>query len=198
MDSRKRSVAKGLTWRALAMLDTVLLALIFTGNIGTAFSIGGLELITKLVWYYLHERLWVWIPAEYERYPRLSRLLDHNRRTRSFIKAVTWRFFGALDTFLIAFVLTGEVGVSSSIGLTELATKIILYYLHERAWAHVHWGIQKKGAYQSTSRLRNFFDVLREQYRVSMTVIFAVLCLLFVLLSAFFIYGLNSLITHTT
>lgn len=54
----KRSGVKTGTWRVIASLDTMLLALIFTGNVGTAISIGGLEVITKLLLYYVHERVW--------------------------------------------------------------------------------------------------------------------------------------------
>ena len=61
-ESIARSTAKTATWRILASLDTTLLAWIFTGNILTAISIGGLEVITKLVLYFLHERVWVRIP----------------------------------------------------------------------------------------------------------------------------------------
>lgn len=54
----KRSGVKTATWRVLASLDTFLLALLFTGNVGTAISIGGLEIVTKLVLYFFHERAW--------------------------------------------------------------------------------------------------------------------------------------------
>lgn len=57
-EGAKRSGFKTATWRVTASLDTMLLALIFTGNIGTAISIGGLEVITKLFLYYFHERAW--------------------------------------------------------------------------------------------------------------------------------------------
>lgn len=57
-ESPRRSVLKTGTWRVTASLDTMLLALVFTGNIGTAISIGGFEVITKLVLYYFHERAW--------------------------------------------------------------------------------------------------------------------------------------------
>ncbi len=58
VDGAKRSGVKTATWRTIASLDTVILALVFTGNIGTAISIGGLEVITKLVLYDFHERGW--------------------------------------------------------------------------------------------------------------------------------------------
>lgn len=57
-DRARRSLAKTASWRMLASLDTFLLALIFTGDAKLAASIGGLEVISKLILYYLHERLW--------------------------------------------------------------------------------------------------------------------------------------------
>lgn len=57
-EGARRSGMKTGTWRVTASLDTMLLALIFTGNIGTAISIGGFEVLTKLVLYYFHERAW--------------------------------------------------------------------------------------------------------------------------------------------
>ena len=57
-DGRRRSATKTATWRALATLDTMVLGLIFTGNLATAVSIGGFEIVTKLVLYFFHERAW--------------------------------------------------------------------------------------------------------------------------------------------
>ena len=59
---------------------------------------------------------------------------------RSLVKAVTWRLTGSFDTFVISFILTGHLAVAGSIAATELLTKIVLYYLHERAWHFVPWG----------------------------------------------------------
>lgn len=53
-----RSLLKALSWRATGTLDTVMLSLLLTGNTTTALSIGGLELISKTLLYFLHERLW--------------------------------------------------------------------------------------------------------------------------------------------
>ncbi len=53
-----RSTTKTATWRTLASLDTMVLAWLFTGSIATAMSIGGLEVITKLILYFFHERIW--------------------------------------------------------------------------------------------------------------------------------------------
>ncbi len=57
-ESRRRSVAKSLSWRTVATLTTILIVLLFTGEIELAVAIGGVEVVAKLVIFYLHERLW--------------------------------------------------------------------------------------------------------------------------------------------
>jgi len=59
---------------------------------------------------------------------------------RSFLKAVSWRVTGTLDTFVISFIVTGKPTIAGSIAATELLTKVALYYGHERVWAAIHWG----------------------------------------------------------
>jgi sulfate adenylyltransferase large subunit len=63
---------------------------------------------------------------------------------RSLAKAVSWRMTGSLDTFIVAFVITRTLKIAASVALTEVVTKILIYYFHERAWALVPWG--KHGA----------------------------------------------------
>lgn len=53
-----RSVVKSLSWRTIGTLDTILISWIITGKLDMAFSIGGIELVTKMVLYFFHERLW--------------------------------------------------------------------------------------------------------------------------------------------
>ena len=57
-ESNLRSIVKAVSWRAWGTLDTIVLSYIITGTAHTALAIGGLELITKIVWFWLHERLW--------------------------------------------------------------------------------------------------------------------------------------------
>ena len=59
---------------------------------------------------------------------------------RSLAKAVTWRVTGTIDTFLISWVITGQALLASGIALTEIMTKIGLYWLHERVWSRIKWG----------------------------------------------------------
>ncbi len=57
-ETHTRSVLKAISWRTLGTMDTFAISLIMTGRVAIAGSIAGLEIITKIVWYYLHERLW--------------------------------------------------------------------------------------------------------------------------------------------
>jgi uncharacterized membrane protein len=59
---------------------------------------------------------------------------------RSVAKSLTWRIAASIDTFLIGLLITGSFTFAGSIASLEVATKMVLYYLHERAWAAVHWG----------------------------------------------------------
>jgi uncharacterized membrane protein len=56
--SVKRHIAKTITWRVVGTLDTIILAWIITGNPLTGVKIGGVELISKMILYYAHERVW--------------------------------------------------------------------------------------------------------------------------------------------
>ena len=54
------------------------------------------------------------------------------------MKSVSWRIVGTIDTMIISYFITGRVTIAISIGSVEVITKTILYYFHERLWAHIH------------------------------------------------------------
>jgi uncharacterized membrane protein len=54
----ERSIAKTMSWRVLATLVTFVISWIITGTLELALSIGAFELVTKLLLYFFHERLW--------------------------------------------------------------------------------------------------------------------------------------------
>jgi len=56
---------------------------------------------------------------------------------KSFVKSVSWRVVGTIDTIIISFIITGQLTMALSIGSVEVVSKILLYYLHERAWEKV-------------------------------------------------------------
>tara|TARA_R100000234_G_C4941584_1_gene153203 strand:+ start:151 stop:360 length:210 start_codon:yes stop_codon:yes gene_type:complete len=57
--TKLRSLLKTLSWRIVGTLDTMALGWLITGDCLVGLKIGALELITKFVLYYLHERVWL-------------------------------------------------------------------------------------------------------------------------------------------
>ncbi|GGD45015.1 hypothetical protein GCM10012288_19180 [Malaciobacter pacificus] len=53
-----RSVVKTISWRTLGTLDTIIISYFITGNLVMAASIGSIEVVTKMILYYFHERAW--------------------------------------------------------------------------------------------------------------------------------------------
>ena len=65
-------------------------------------------------------------------------------KTRSILKAISWRIVGTLDTMCLGWIITGSPLVGLKIGALELVTKFVLYYLHERIWLRNKYGIKNK------------------------------------------------------
>ena len=59
---------------------------------------------------------------------------------RSFVKALSWRVTGTIDTMVVSYFVTGQLNLAVKIGCVELFTKICLYYFHERAWNKIKLG----------------------------------------------------------
>jgi uncharacterized membrane protein len=53
-----RSIAKTVSWRIVGTMDTVAISWVLTGEIETAMAIGSVELVTKMILYFGHERIW--------------------------------------------------------------------------------------------------------------------------------------------
>ena len=61
MHSKSYSFMKTLTWRVVATSDTLLISYLLTGSLAIAGSIASLEVVTKMVLYYYHERFYEWL-----------------------------------------------------------------------------------------------------------------------------------------
>ncbi len=57
--TKLRSLLKAISWRIVGTLDTMVLGWIITGNPIMGLKIGALELFTKFILYYFHERIWL-------------------------------------------------------------------------------------------------------------------------------------------
>jgi len=136
--SRKRHIAKTLTWRLIGTIDTIILSWIISGDPITGLQIGVFEVITKMLLYYVHERVWFKINLSKD-----GKILES--RKRHIAKTVTWRFVGTIDTITLAWIVTGDPLTGLQIGVAEVITKMILYYCHERVWYKINFGLIKRG-----------------------------------------------------
>jgi uncharacterized membrane protein len=71
-ETHLRSVLKAISWRTLGTLDTFAISWFMTGRVAVAGSIAGIEIVTKIAWYYLHERVWAIIPWGRRQFNRMA------------------------------------------------------------------------------------------------------------------------------
>tara|TARA_B100000902_G_C27289491_1_gene906354 strand:+ start:1494 stop:1976 length:483 start_codon:yes stop_codon:yes gene_type:complete len=147
--SKKRHIAKTITWRIVGSLDTWIISWMLIHWFGQnnsheatqgATYIALLELLSKTVLYYFHERAWY-----------SFRWMSYNQRVRHVVKTFSWRLIGAMDTILLVYIVfyfsfgstEGAAEIALSMFSIEIITKMILYYLHERVWFMSNYGVVK-------------------------------------------------------
>jgi uncharacterized membrane protein len=59
---------------------------------------------------------------------------------RSLVKTICWRLTGSGATFLIAYLMIENFAIAGTIGIIQLVSNTILYYIHERIWNKILWG----------------------------------------------------------
>jgi uncharacterized membrane protein len=69
----------------------------------------------------------------------------HANRKRSIVKAVTYRGIIVCLDFLVVYLLTGKVGTATTFMVVSNIYTSVGYFLHERAWAHIKWGMEPQG-----------------------------------------------------
>ena len=120
---KHRAISKTISWRITASIITIVIVYLVTGNELLAISVIGIEFFTKMILYYVHEKLWNFLNQ-----PRKG------TRIRSFIKTVTWRIIASMDTVVILLILTRKPSYAALGAFLEIISKSIAYYIHERIW----------------------------------------------------------------
>ena len=146
-----RSIAKAISWRTLGTIDTFIVSYVLITYLGpyfgheangseaeTAGYIAITEVVTKMVLYFLHERGWGRIG--WGVVTKNGRRREQKRRTTA--KTASWRTIASTDTVLLAWFFTGNIGTALSIGGLEIFSKLILYFIHERVWGALPFGIE--------------------------------------------------------
>jgi uncharacterized membrane protein len=63
-----------------------------------------------------------------------------DKSSRSLVKTITWRITGSSATFLIAWLISGNLLIAGPIAIAQLIMNTVLYYIHERVWNIIKWG----------------------------------------------------------
>tara|TARA_R110002073_G_scaffold72537_1_gene177607 strand:- start:632569 stop:632805 length:237 start_codon:yes stop_codon:yes gene_type:complete len=65
-------------------------------------------------------------------------------RKRHIAKTITWRLIATATTIALAWIISGDPMVGLKVGGWEFFIKMFLYYVHERAWYKVDFGLLKR------------------------------------------------------
>lgn len=142
MKISKRHLAKSISWRFIGTIDTFIFSWIITGEISEGISISGITTITKLIWYYIHERLWF-------------KSTISNANKRHLIKTFSWRGIGTIDTILFSWLITGNPLTGLKIGVFETLSKMLLYYGHEKLWHRIDYGLDMPNKLKQFKKSKN-------------------------------------------
>ena len=66
MESRKRTIAKTLSWRSFSMIVTSIIVWRLTGEFKLGLAVALLDCMVKMLAYYVHERAWCSVAFGYE------------------------------------------------------------------------------------------------------------------------------------
>jgi len=64
-------------------------------------------------------------------------------KSRSLAKTISWRITGTTATFLISWIVLGDITTSGAIAIIQLTFNTVIYFFHERLWNKILWGKQK-------------------------------------------------------
>lgn len=72
--------------------------------------------------------------------------VKHPSVRRHLAKTITWRIVGTIDTMAVAWFITGNALTGLKIGGFEVMTKMALYFIHERLWYRINFGLPHRSS----------------------------------------------------
>tara|TARA_Y200000002_G_C22688025_1_gene666781 strand:- start:4394 stop:4759 length:366 start_codon:yes stop_codon:yes gene_type:complete len=120
---------KSISWRFVGTLDTLLLSWLISGSFSFGLQISAIDFIAKIILYYYHEVFW-------------SKFTSFKIGLKHLYKTISWRFIGTLSTLIIAWIVTGNPLIGFKISVVEFFTKMLLYYIHEKVWFKIKYGLK--------------------------------------------------------
>lgn len=88
--------------------------------------------------------------------------VSRDRPIKSILKTITWRIIASATTFGLAMLFFRDdpqaATKATGVALAESLIKMILYFLHERAWAQLRWGRMLVVIRRNTRKSKNTFQ----------------------------------------
>ena len=84
-----------------------------------------------MILYYLHERFWF-----------KSSFYESSKR--HLYKTFTWRLIATCDTIFLGWLILGDPFIGLQIGSSEFITKMVLYFMHEKVWYKINFGLKNR------------------------------------------------------
>ena len=63
-------------------------------------------------------------------------------RKRSIAKTITFRILATITTVVLVLIFTKDLSIAGIVGVLDFLSKLLIYYLHERAWDKIRWGVR--------------------------------------------------------
>ena len=127
-ETRKRSMTKSLIWRVFGVFVYAAIFYMFTKQWGITIAGTLIHHSTFLLVFYLHERFWIKL-----------------KRNNHWLKPFTYEIILGMGLGgLIVFFLTGSWKAVSEITLTYTAVKLVLYFIYDKVWGKLRWGIENE------------------------------------------------------
>lgn len=62
---------------------------------------------------------------------------------RTICKAVSWQTSGLIVMSVLGYLMTGSLQTAGSFAVLTAAIGLVAFFIHERIWARVRWGIAR-------------------------------------------------------
>jgi len=124
-ETHKRSMTKSAIWRVFGVFVYAAIFYLFTKQWGITIAGTLIHHTTFLFVFYFHERIWIKL-----------------KRNNHWLKPFTYEIILGMGLGgLIVFMLTGSWKSVTEITLTYTAVKLVLYFIYDKLWNNVKWGL---------------------------------------------------------
>ena len=133
-ETHLRTTIKAGAYRVISVTLAILLTMVYGANLQQALSFGAIALLVGMLWFYLYDRVWLFIRWHRDEQGR-------DTKTRSAVKAVLYRIAVILMTAITArAIFTDSNFTAILMAGSQFVSNILIYFVLERVWNTVSWG----------------------------------------------------------